>query len=143
MSAVLLRRSRVGPAVRSLPIDGFDMFLITRVEDAGSMSVAELVSLAPRPSADTLARLDMLVKLGVFSLEGAASSDGIQLLIPFEDRATLKPPQPQPKSQPAEDAQTLRPAQARVADKIVAAAKTRGAEELLRGATSAKPRPKR
>jgi len=109
MSAVLLRRSRVGPAVRSLPIDGFDMFLITRVEASGSMSVAELVSLAPRPSADTLARLDLLVKLGVFSLEGPASSDGIQMLIPFEDRATLKPPQPKVQLQIADDAQTLPP----------------------------------
>jgi hypothetical protein len=108
---VLIRRTKLGVDLRALPIDGFDMFLLTRIEgSSGPMSFQELVAMTPRAPLDTLQRVEQLARLGLLMVEGesppALCADGAHALTPGEDIITLKPP---PKRVSFDDAQTLRP----------------------------------
>jgi hypothetical protein len=107
---VLIRRSRLRLDLR-LPLDGFDMFLLTRIEGAfGPTTIQDLVALTPRAPLDTMQRVEQLVQLGILEVEGDFDSevtqDGIRTLARGEDALTLRPP---PKPVSSEDAQTLRP----------------------------------
>jgi hypothetical protein len=108
---VLIRRSKLGLDLRTLPIDGFDMFLLTRVEGAaGATSINELVAVTPRAPLDTMQRVEQLVRLGLLEVEGEPSEglmgDGARPLSVADDPITLKPP---PRHVAFDDAQTLRP----------------------------------
>jgi hypothetical protein len=109
---VLLRRSTLNLDVRTLPIDGLDMFLLTRIEGTPTIALAELVALTPSNTVEIVARVEQLVRLGVLEFEddtpAPSSLDGAVLLT-GDEAVTLRPP----KTVDLDDAQTLRPPKAR------------------------------
>jgi hypothetical protein len=65
-STLRVRRTLPVDAIRALPLDSCDMFIVSRLDQA--VSLTELAELAPCDFAETMARVRALVELGAVQL---------------------------------------------------------------------------
>jgi hypothetical protein len=129
---VKIRRTKRSIDLRNLPLDGFDMFLLTRLES--TLALSELLDIAPCDHDETLRRLHQLVGFQLVEVSGAKgeklpapkpvlAKKPLQITIGAEhpdfddeDTGTLRPPPKKRRANPAfsrtlseDDATTLRP----------------------------------
>ena len=120
-SRVKVRRTKRSIDLRNLPLDGFDMFLLTQLES--TLSLQELLDIAPCDRDESLRRLHQLV---AFQLVEVSGEPGEKLPAPRPARVVpqpASPPRPE-KPQPVrvdfedEDTNTLRPPPAKRAPDV-------------------------
>jgi hypothetical protein len=95
------------PIDRSVPIDGVDMFMLSRCEEP--IALAELVEMVPGDPADAMERVYRLTMLGLVSLARdfeVEEQTGVRRISSphtpaFDDTATMRPP-PQPRRTPSD-----------------------------------------
>ncbi len=92
-----VRRAKLAEDLRTAPVDGVDVFLLTRIVD--TMPLAELVAISPCSPDVTRERIDGLAELGFLELLAADCDERIPPLTlghmkmdGFEDALTLRPP---------------------------------------------------
>jgi hypothetical protein len=130
---VKIRRTKRSIDLRNLPLDGFDMFLLTQLES--TLSLPELLDIAPCDHDETIRRLHQLVGFQLVEVSGKpgerlppakpqkVAKKSLEIEIPAgrpdfedEDTGTLRPPPKKRGGNPGfsrtlseDDAATLRP----------------------------------
>jgi hypothetical protein len=111
---VEIRRSAKNVELQSLPLDGLDMFLISRLE--GAVSLSELVTLVPAEPAEVVRRAKRLVALGILEAHGMPSEAWKNASLPI----VLSPESASVELQDLDGALTLPPSPAKKKKKKIA-----------------------